>query len=88
MTFHKIWVEQCRATRGIRKRFGVKGALDYLVGEKLLNFAEAADRHSEFAAELPRFEGAVWNLFNPYELAGYVTTLKPSRKKAAEASLR
>lgn len=35
----------------------------------------------EFAAELPRFQAAVWNIFNPYELAGYLTSLKPSKRK-------
>src|SRR6202162_365903 len=68
--FHKIWVQQCRATRGIKRRFGVKSALDYLIAEKLMDFANAAARHAEFAAELPRFQAAVWNIFNPYELAG------------------
>lgn len=63
--FHKIWQEQCEATRAIRERFGVEDALDYLVGEKLLNFAEAADRDPDFAAELPCFQAAVWDIFNP-----------------------
>ena len=40
--FEKIWIEQCRATRAIKRRFGVKDALDYLVGEKLRIFADAA----------------------------------------------
>jgi hypothetical protein len=44
MEFHKVWQEQCEATRTIRERFGVKRALDYLVGEKLLNFASEAER--------------------------------------------
>ena len=70
-------MKQCRATRTLKRRFGVKNALDYLLGEKLLNFAEEADRHPEFAAELPRFQAAVWEVFNRYELAGYLTTLKP-----------
>ena len=39
MDFHKIWEEQCEATRTIRERFGIENALDYLIGEKLLNFA-------------------------------------------------
>jgi hypothetical protein len=43
----------------MRDRFGVKSALEYLVGEKLRNFAEAADRHPEFAAELPHFQAAL-----------------------------
>jgi len=33
MHFEKIWIEQCRATRAIKRRFGVKDALDYIVGE-------------------------------------------------------
>ena len=53
--FHKIWQEQCEVTRAIREHFGVEDALDYLVGEKLLNFAQAADLDANFAAELPRF---------------------------------
>lgn len=44
MRFERIWIEQCRATRAIKRRFGVKDALDYLVGEKLRMFAGAA-RH-------------------------------------------
>jgi len=48
--FHKIWVQQCRAARGIKRRFGVKSALDDRIGEKLMHFADAAQGHSEFAA--------------------------------------
>jgi hypothetical protein len=87
MKFHKIWLQQCGATRRIKRQFGVKSALDYLVGEKLVNFAEAADQRWEFARELPRFQAAVWKIFNPYELAGYLTTLKPSRRKQLQKLL-
>ena len=87
MKFHKIWVQQWGATRRIKRQFGVKSALDYLVGEKLVNFAEAADQRSEFARELPRFQAAVGKVFNPYELAGYLTTLKPSRRKQLQKLL-
>ena len=87
MDFHKIWQEQCAATRTIRERFGVKNALDYLVGEKLLNFAREADRNPEFAAEHPRFQSAVWDVFNPYELTGYLNSLKPSVRKKLQKLL-
>jgi hypothetical protein len=87
MNFHKIWVKQCRATRTIRRRFGVKNALDYLVGEKLLNFAEEAGRHPKFAVELPRFQAAVWEVFNRYELAGYLATLKPVTRRKLQKIL-
>ena len=82
--FEKIWVEQCRATRGIKRRFGAKSALDYLIGEKLVTFAAVAHDHPEFAQELPRFLAAVWRVFNEYEIAGYVATRRP----AARSSLR
>jgi len=52
-----------------------------------LNFAEAADQRPELAAELPRFQAEVWNVFSPYELAGYLTTLKPSRRKKLQMLL-
>ena len=29
----KIWIEQCRAARGIEDEFGTQKALEYLVGE-------------------------------------------------------
>ncbi len=90
MDFHKIWEEECAATRTIRERFGVENALDYLIGEKLLNFAKAADQDSDFAAELaelPRFQAAVWEIFNPYELRGYVASLKPAARKQLQKLL-
>jgi hypothetical protein len=58
MRFEKIWVEQCRATQTIKRRFGTRSALDYLIGEKLRTFAEAARHDAAFARELPRFLAA------------------------------
>lgn len=78
MRFEKIWVQQCRATRRIRRHFGAKSALDYLIGEKLVRFAEEAERRPEFAKELPHFLAAVWQTFNEYELASYVASRKPA----------
>ena len=81
MRFEKIWIEQCRATRAIKRRFGVKDALDYLVGEKLRMFAVAARHDAAFARELPRFLAAIWRVFNEYELAGYVVMQKPTVRR-------
>jgi hypothetical protein len=80
MRFEKIWVEQCRATKAIKRRFGAKSALDYLIGEKLPMFADAARDDPAFAKELPRFLAAVWRLFNAYEIAGYVASLRPASR--------
>jgi hypothetical protein len=85
--FEKIWVQQCKATRGIKRRFGVKSALDYLIREKLLNFADAAEERPEFARELPRFLAEVWRIFNQYEIAGYIASLKPKERKRLRSLL-
>jgi hypothetical protein len=37
--FHEIWIEQCDAAQEIKLRYGLKAAFDYVVAEKLLNFA-------------------------------------------------
>jgi hypothetical protein len=79
--FEKIWIAQCRATRTIKRRFGAKSALDYLIGEKLRTFAAAARHDAGFARELPRFLATVWRVFNEYEIAGYVATQKPAVRR-------
>lgn len=81
MRCHKVWKRQCQSARGVRRRFGLKSALEYLLGEKLLNLAEAAEKHPEFAEDLPRFQAAVWGIFHPYELAGYLASLRPTARK-------
>ena len=67
---HQIWVEQCVAAETIKLRYGLKAAFDYAVAEKLLNFAEAAAQHPEFARELPRFLSRVRQMFTAQELVG------------------
>ena len=81
MNCQKFWREQCKATRAIREHFGIKSALDYLMGEKLLDFVLETNRNREFAAELPWFQVPVWSLFNLYEFAGYLAGLKPSTRR-------
>jgi hypothetical protein len=80
--FEKIWVEQCAAARVIKRRFGAKSALDYLIGEKVITFADATRDHPAFAKEFPKFLAAVWRVFNEYEIAGYVASRKPRVRKA------
>ena len=54
---HEIWIEQYDAAQDIKLRYGLKAAFDYLVAEKLLNFANVAA--PEFARDLPRFVSQV-----------------------------
>jgi len=74
--FHKIWTEQCEATQDIKLRYGPQAAFDYVVAEKLLNFAEAAARRPEFARELPRFAARVRDLFTPEELETHIARIE------------
>jgi hypothetical protein len=62
---HKIWIEQCDAARTIRLR----AAFDYLIGEKLMAFADAATTRPEFKNDLPRFISEVRAIFSMEELA-------------------
>ena len=80
MRFERVWVEQCRATKAIKRRFGATSALDYLIGEKLISFADTFRDHPAFARELPKVLAAVWHTFNEYEIAGYVATQKPASR--------
>jgi hypothetical protein len=82
MRFEKVWIEQCRATRAIKRRFGAKSALDYLIGEKLVAFADAAKDDPKFAKELPSFLAAAWQLFNQFEIAGYIASRRPATRRS------
>lgn len=67
-----IWTEQCQAALGIEDEFGVPQALEYLIGEKFINFLEASDDHADLRAELPAFAAEVKTIFEPYQLAEYL----------------
>ena len=55
LEFHRIWIEQREAARGIEEEFGTQRALAYMIGEKFINFLEASDAKPEFRAELLAF---------------------------------
>jgi hypothetical protein len=46
---HEIWIEQCDAAQDIKLRYGLKAAFDYVVAEKLLNFASCVYRKLDSA---------------------------------------
>jgi hypothetical protein len=77
--FHKIWIEQCAATEGIREQFGLEDALDYLIGEKLFNFVMAVERDPDFAAELPAFVAEIRRLFGGEEIRAYLDHLEHTK---------
>lgn len=66
--FHRTWIEQCEAAEGIRLRHGTESAFDYVVGEKLFIYAEAALTRPEFARELPTFVSEIRRMFPREEI--------------------
>jgi hypothetical protein len=78
MNPRKIWVEQCEAARRIEDEFGIDKALAYLVGEKFLNFLEAAETDPDFRAEIPAFAADVKTIFERWQLAEYLETSRQS----------
>ena len=78
---HQIWIEQCEAAQRIKARYGLAAAFEYLVGEKLLNFANAASRHPDFARELPRFLSAVRRMFTPDEIRAHLEKIERAQSE-------
>ncbi len=74
----EIWIEQCEATKQIEAEFGTQNALDYLVGEKFLNFLQAAETDAEFRAEIPAFVGGIKTIFETWQLAQYLEVARHS----------
>ncbi len=74
----EIWIEQVEAARQIEAEFGTQNALDYLIGEKFLNFLHAAEDDAEFRAEIPAFVGGIKTIFETWQLAEYLQTARQS----------
>ena len=81
LKFHEIWVEQCEAAEQIKRRYGSKAAFDYRVAEKLLNFADAAITHPEFARELPRFVAGIRGMFTVEEMRRHLNRIECEQRK-------
>ena len=80
MAAWRIWIEQCDAARRIEDDFGTQQALDYLVGEKFLDFLQYAEAHPELGADVPAFAAEIKTLFEPWQLAGYLETARQSER--------
>ena len=74
----KIWIEQCDATANIENNFGTQPALDYLIGEKFLDFLEVAEHEDAFRDEVPAFVARMKTIFERWQLAAYLETAKES----------
>jgi hypothetical protein len=80
---HEIWIEQYEADQVIKARYGLNAAFDYLVGEKLMNFASAASKHPEFAREFPRSISEVRRMFTLEEMRTHIARLEREQSENA-----
>jgi hypothetical protein len=74
----EVWIEQVEAARQIEAEFGTQNALDYLIGEKFLNFLQAAEHDADFRAEIPGFVGGIRTIFETWQLAEYLENARQS----------
>ena len=70
--WHEIWMEKCEDAETIRLRYDAELAFDYAVRENLLDFAEAAADHVEFAQALLHFVSTVRRMFTPEEMEAHL----------------
>lgn len=66
-----LWENYSAATVGIAERFSRVSAIQYLVGEKLMLFAQLAEADPNFLAELPAFSAQIRALFTSSEITGH-----------------
>ena len=74
--FHKIWIDQCEAAEQIEADYGTEKALGYLIGEKFLNFLEAAESQPDWRAEIPAFVAKIKEIFKPWQIAEFLETAR------------
>ena len=80
MNFHKIWIEQCEAAKTIEGEFGFEKAIEYLVGEKFINFLDAAETDASFRGEIPAFVAEIKLMFERWQLAVYLDKARQTER--------
>lgn len=77
---HQIWHEQCAAARELQEEFGTDTAITYLVGEKFINFLDAAETDEEVRAEIPEFVAEIRDIFERWQLAAYLDIARQTER--------
>lgn len=68
----ELWMDKCDAARGVKENFSTENALAYLIGEKFLDFLDAAESHKNYQAEIPAFAAEIKDIFEQREIAEYL----------------
>jgi hypothetical protein len=70
------WQDYCKVAPEIRERHGLAAAIEYVVGEKLMAFAQSAETDEVFRAELPAFCKKIRQLFTMAEIERFFETVE------------
>ena len=84
--FQDVWIEQCEAASRIKEEHGVESAFDYIVGEKLMTYAQTAVTRPEFAHDLPMFVAEIRRLFSSEEIREHLARIEREDREATEAA--
>lgn len=76
MTPRQIWKQHCKTAREILAKSGVTEALDYLVGQKLMEFWERSETDPAYKKELQAFICECWSVFGEREFNHYFNHLE------------
>jgi hypothetical protein len=77
-TPQEIWTDCCDAALHVAAQHGPDAAIDYVVGDKLMMFAELGESRPEYLAELPGFSARIRSMFTADEIIDHF-------RRAAEA---
>jgi 5'-deoxynucleotidase YfbR-like HD superfamily hydrolase len=72
----EIIEEWCEAARNVEGAFGDEKAMGYLIGEKFLNFLEAAETNREWREAIPTFVAEIKAIFESWKLAEFLNTTR------------
>ena len=77
---YQMWPEQCAAASAIQVEFGTDRAITYLVGEKFINFLDAAETDEAFQEEIPAFVAEIRDIFERWQLAAYLDIARQTER--------
>jgi len=66
--------EWCDAARNVEGGFGEEKAMGYLIGEKFLNFLEAAETNREWREAIPNFVAEIKGIFESWKISKFLNT--------------
>ena len=72
----EIITSWCEAAREVKENFGTENALNYLIGEKFLDFLDEAERQKDYREEIPAFVTEIKDIFEQWEIADYLEQVR------------